>query len=76
MIQAAVIMPRKNQLRDILNSRGMTIYALAKQIQMPHHNVKKIVNAPTIPDGVQYKTLLSISEALGITIGEMETKEE
>lgn len=75
MIQVTGIMPRKNQLRDILNSRGMTIYALAKQIQMPHHNVKKIVDAPAIPDGVQYKTLRSIREALGITIEEMEIDE-
>ena len=68
-------MPRKNKLRDILDSRGMTIYALAKRIQMPHHNVKKIVDSPTIPDGVQFKTLRSIREALGITIEEMEVEE-
>lgn len=71
-MQAVMEMPRKNQLKDILVSRGITVYALAKQLQMPHHNVKKIVEAETIPDGVQYKTLRSLRDVLGITIEEME----
>lgn len=73
-MQTVLEMPRKNQLKAILDSQGMSIYALAKQIRMPHHNVKKIVDSSTIPDGVQYKTLRSIREALGVTIEEMETE--
>jgi DNA-binding Xre family transcriptional regulator len=73
---AVMEMSRKNQLKSILASRDMSIYALAKRIQMPHHNVKKIVESETIPDGIQYKTLRSIADALGITIEEMETEEK
>lgn len=66
---------RTNKIRDLLAAKGMSIYALAQEMRMPHHNVKRIADAPTIPEGTNYKTLLKIAEALGVTIDELEAKE-
>jgi hypothetical protein len=67
---------RQNQIGSLLNKRGMTIYGLAKALQMPHHNIKRIVDSPVIPDGTSYKTLRMIAEALGVGIDDLEVKEE
>lgn len=65
-------MARKNLLRDILVSRGMNIYRLAKATQMPYHNVQNIVQSPSIPDGTNYKTLRKIARALDVGIDDLE----
>ena len=67
---------RQNKLSLLLDKRGMTIYALAKAMQMPHHNVKHIVESPVIPDGTNYKTLLRMAEVLGVSIDDLEAKEK
>lgn len=71
-----VIGMRKNVIKDLMKSQGRTIYALAKATQMPWHNVKKIVNAPSIPDKTEYRTLLLLADALGVGIDDLEVKEE
>jgi hypothetical protein len=53
----------------------MTIYALAKRTQLPHHQVKRIVEAPSIPDGVEYKTLRVLAEALEVRLDDLEKEE-
>lgn len=67
---------RKNLIRRLLDSRGMTTYALAKRIQMPWHNVNKLVEAKKIPEGTEYKTLRKVADALGVGIDDLETVEE
>ena len=67
---------RKNQIPLLLGLRGMSIYRLAKITQMPHHQVSRIVKAPVIPDGVEYKTLRALADALDVSLDELETEEE
>lgn len=62
----------KSQLGNILARQGMSVYALAKRIDMPHHNIKKIVDSETISGNIQYKTLRSIVNALGIKFSDLE----
>lgn len=66
---------RKNQIPRLLEARGLTVYALAKRMQMPWHNVNKIVEAPAIPDGTEYKTLRKVAEVLGVSIDDLEAEE-
>lgn len=73
MIQAIGIM-RKNRIPDLLKLKDWSIYRLAKLTGLPHHNVSRIVKADKIPDGTEYKTLLALSKALGVSIDELETK--
>lgn len=67
---------RKNQIPRLLAGKGMTVYALAKMMQMPWHNVSKIVEAPTIPDGTEYKTLRKMANVLNVTIDDLEVEED
>jgi hypothetical protein len=66
---------RKNQIPYWLKSRGLTVYGLSKKTQMPYHQVDRIVNSPTIPDGIEYKTLRRLAEALEVTLDQLETEE-
>lgn len=66
---------RKNQIPRLLEDKGMTVYGLAKKMQMPWHNVSKIVEASTIPSGTEYKTLRKIAEVLGVSIDDLEVEE-
>lgn len=67
---------RQNRIPLLLDQKGMSIYALAKAMQMPHHNVKNIVDSPIIPDGTNYKTLLKMAHVLGVGIDDLEVREE
>lgn len=62
----------KNLLPDLMEQRGFNIYRLAKATQLPFHNVQRIVNASTIPPRTEYKTLKTLSGALGVTIDDLE----
>ena len=66
---------RRNQIPRLMAQRNMTVYGLAKQMQMPWHNVNRIVEAPTIPDGTAYKTLRKAAEVLGVKIDDLEAEE-
>ena len=66
---------RKNLLPSLLEQAGLTIYGLAKKMQMPYHNVKRLVESPMIPDGTTYKTLRNLADTLGVTIDQLEDKE-
>jgi predicted xylose isomerase-like sugar epimerase len=67
---------RRNRIPILLRGRGMTAYALAREIGMVPHNVKSIVDSPTIPDGTNYVTLRKIADALGVRIDELEIEED
>ncbi len=67
---------RQNNLPFLLDKKDLTIYGLAKAMQMPHHNVKRIVDSPIIPDGTNYKTLLKLADVLGVLIDDLEIKEK
>lgn len=66
---------RKNQIPILLDLRGMNIYRLAKKTQMPYHQVKRIAESPVIPDGVEYKTLRTLADALDVSIDDLEKEE-
>lgn len=66
---------RKNQIPRLIEQRNMSVYKLARLMQMPWHNVNRIVEAPTIPDGTAYKTLRKAAEVLGVKIDDLETEE-
>lgn len=66
---------RKNQLPHLLGVKGLTVYGLAKKTQMPYHQVNRIVHSPVIPDGIEYKTLRRLAEALDVTLNELEIEE-
>ena len=66
---------RKNQIPFLLDLRGLNIYRLAKKTRMPYHQVKRIVESPVIPDGVEYKTLRTLAEALDVSLDELEKEE-
>jgi transcriptional regulator with XRE-family HTH domain len=67
---------RKNRIPVLLKRQGLTSYALARKIGMVPHNVKSIVDAPTIPGGTNYETLRKIADVLGVTIDELEQREQ
>lgn len=67
---------RQNRIPLLLKEKEMTVYALAKAMQMPYHNVKTIATAPVIPDGTNYKTLRKVAEVLGVGIDDLEALEE
>lgn len=50
----------------------MTIYAFAKKIGLPHHQVKKIADSPQIPAGVEYKTLRTLADALEVGLSDLD----
>ena len=66
---------RKNQILSLIASRGWSIYKLAKKAGLPHHQVYRIANAPQIPDGIEYKTLRTLADALEVDLGELEKEE-
>ena len=66
---------RKNQIPRLLDLRGLTVYGLAKVTRMPYHQVRRIVDSPTIPDGIEYKTLRVLAEALEVGLSDLEKEE-
>jgi hypothetical protein len=66
---------RRNNIPDILRDRGMTVYRLSKITQLPHHQVNRIVKSERIPDGIEYKTLRILAEALKVSLDELEIEE-
>lgn len=68
---------RKNRIPDLLRRAGIkSAYALARRTGLIPHNVKAIVDAPSIPGGTEYETLLKIADALGVSIGDLEESVE
>lgn len=66
---------RRNQIPFLIASRGLTIYSLAKKAGLPHHQVYRIANSPQIPDGIEYKTLRTLADALEVDLGDLEKEE-
>lgn len=46
-------MERKNQIKDLILRKGLTIYSFSKKVGLPHHHVKRIADSEQIPDGVE-----------------------
>lgn len=72
----AVATIRKNLIPCLMAKRGMSTYALSRKMDMPWHNVNKIVQAPTIPEGTAYKTLVKLARALDVGIDDLEQEIE
>jgi len=70
-----LVAERKNLLPLLLDQRGLSIYRLAKKMDMPYHNIQKLVNAPNIPEGTEYKTLVKLADILSVKIDDLEVAE-
>lgn len=66
---------RKNQISMLIKLRGLTVYSLAKKAGLPHHQVYRIANSPQIPDGIEYKTLRTLADALEVDLDALEKEE-
>lgn len=65
-------MERKNQIKDLILRKGLTIYSFSKKVGLPHHHVKRIADSEQIPDGVEYKTLRALADALEVGLSDLD----
>lgn len=63
---------RQNQIKGLILRRGLTIYSFAKKVGLPHHQIKRIADSEQIPDGVEYKTLRALADALGVGLSDLD----
>lgn len=56
------------RLRELVSEKGLTFYKLERQSAISHDTLKSIMNGKT--KGVNLKTLIAISDGLGITVSE------
>lgn len=56
------------RLRELLDERGMTVYKLERKSAVSHDTLKSIMKGKT--KGVNLKTLIALSDGLGITVCE------
>lgn len=66
------MLTRSNQIQGILESKGLSIYRLAKRVEMSYQSIHKLATATAIPEGTAYGTLRRVSGALGVTIDDLE----
>ena len=62
----------RNRIKDILDSKGMSIYRLAKTVDMSYQAIHALVTADQIPSRTTYDTLKRIANVLQVEIGELE----
>jgi len=63
---------RINQLQALVAKSDFNLYRLSKATQIPFHSLKKLVLAPSIPDGTNYKTLRKVATALNVGLDDLE----
>ena len=56
------------RLRELVNERGLTVYKLERKSAVSHDTLKSIMKGKT--KGVNLKTLIALSDGLGITVSE------
>lgn len=69
-------MPIRNRIKELLDSKEWSIYQLADRTKMSYPQLYRLVKAEQIPKGTNYGTLQKVAGALGVSIDELETKEE
>lgn len=71
-----VTLGARNRIREILATKGWSIYQLADQAKISYPQLYRLVKAERIPAGTNYSTLKKVANALEVSIDELETKEE
>ena len=71
-----VTMLPRNRIQEILAAKGWSIYQLAGRAEISYPQLYRLVRAEQIPAGTNYSTLKKVANALGVSIDDLETKEE
>lgn len=69
-------MPIRNRIKEFLAMKDWSIYELADRTKMSYPQLYRLVKAERIPKGTNYGTLQKVAGALGVSIDDLETKEE
>lgn len=56
------------RLKELLDERGLSVYKLERRSAVSHDTLKSIIKGKT--KGVNLKTLIALSDGLGITVSE------
>lgn len=72
----AVSMPIPNNIKAVLDSKGLTPYALAKMLKKHPNHVYALVKKDALPDGIELRTILDIAEALEVPVESLIKKPE
>lgn len=56
------------RLKELLDERGLSVYKLERRSAVSHDTLKSIMQGKT--KGVNLKTLIALSDGLGITVSE------
>ena len=56
------------RLKELLDERGLSVYKLERRNAVSHDTLKSIMKGKT--KGVNLKTLIALSDGLGITVSE------
>lgn len=67
---------RKNNILNLLDQRDMSIYRLAKEVDMEYKSIFKLAKSETIPDGTYYSTIRSIAKVLDVSMDDLEVEIE
>lgn len=62
-----------NQIKNILERKGWTIYKLHKQTGITYNTAHALATADKIPARTDYETLKKIARALEVRIDDLET---
>lgn len=65
--------PIKNNLKTVLDSKGMTPYRLAQMLGKHVNHVYTFANNDVIPDGTNLRTMVDISRALQVPVDQLFT---
>lgn len=60
-----------NNIKAVLDSKGLTPYALAKMLKKHPNHVYALVSKETLSDGVQLRTIVNIAKALNVPVDEL-----
>ena len=61
-----------NNIKQLLEDRGWTMYKLHKETGMNYNTIHKVAKAEQIKDTTPYGTLKKIAKALGVGIDDLE----
>lgn len=56
------------RLKELLDERGLSVYKLERRSAVSHDTLKSIIKGKT--KGVNLKTLIALSDGLGITVSD------
>jgi len=65
-------MAERNKLKEILESRGISLYQAAKDTGVSYPTIFNLANSDHIPPKTWYGTLKTIADYLGVSIDDLE----